>query len=56
MTVAMHDAPIKEISWIPAMNLLAIGSCDKTLKYVCDGFFFILSLFAYLCYEVACKC
>ncbi|KAB1226934.1 hypothetical protein CJ030_MR1G022236 [Morella rubra] len=26
MTVAMHDAPIKEIAWIPEMNLLATGS------------------------------
>ncbi|KAK8518588.1 hypothetical protein V6N12_011839 [Hibiscus sabdariffa] len=32
-TVAMHDAPIKEVSWIPEMNLLATGSWDKTLKY-----------------------
>ena len=22
-TVAMHDAPIKEVAWIPEMNLLA---------------------------------
>jgi len=33
MTVAMHDAPIKEVAWIPEMNLLATGSWDKTLKY-----------------------
>ncbi|KAB1213606.1 hypothetical protein CJ030_MR5G012388 [Morella rubra] len=33
MTVAMHDAPIKEIAWIPEMNILATGSWDKTLKY-----------------------
>ncbi|KAK8645822.1 hypothetical protein V6N13_119633 [Hibiscus sabdariffa] len=33
MTVAMHDAPIKEVAWIPEMNLLATGSFDKTLKY-----------------------
>ena len=38
VTVAMHDAPIKEIAWIPAMNLIATGSWDKTLKYVYDGF------------------
>lgn len=33
MTVAMHEAPIKEIAWIPELNLLATGSWDKTLKY-----------------------
>jgi len=33
VTVAMHDAPIKDIAWIPEMNLLATGSWDKTLKY-----------------------
>ncbi|KAL5992253.1 hypothetical protein ACLOJK_013169 [Asimina triloba] len=33
VTVAMHDAPIKEIAWIPEMNLLVSGSWDKTLKY-----------------------
>ena len=33
MTVAMHDAPVKDIAWIPEMNLLATGSWDKTLKY-----------------------
>ena len=38
VTVAMHDAPIKEIAWIPTMNLLATGRCDKTLKYVYDRF------------------
>ena len=32
VTVAMHDAPIKEIAWIPEMNCLATGSWDKTLK------------------------
>ncbi|KAH9715607.1 protein RAE1 [Citrus sinensis] len=32
VTVAMHDAPIKEVAWIPEMNLLATGSWDKTLK------------------------
>jgi mRNA export factor len=31
-TVAMHDAPIKELAWIPEMNLLATGSWDKTIK------------------------
>lgn len=35
MTVAMHDAPVKDIAWIPEMNLLASGSWDKTLKYAC---------------------
>jgi hypothetical protein len=34
VTVGIHDAPIKSISWIPEMNLLVIGSWDKTLKYV----------------------
>nr|AFK45199.1 unknown [Medicago truncatula] len=33
VTVAMHDAPIKEIAWIPEMSLLATGSLDKTVKY-----------------------
>ncbi|KAK7293575.1 hypothetical protein RJT34_16443 [Clitoria ternatea] len=33
MTVAMHDAPIKDLAWIQEMNLLAIKSLDKTLKY-----------------------
>lgn len=32
MTVAMHDAPIKEVAWIPEMSLLVTGSWDKTLK------------------------
>ncbi|MCL7050389.1 hypothetical protein MKW94_009730, partial [Papaver nudicaule] len=31
ITVAMHDAPVKEVAWIPEMNLLATGSWDKTL-------------------------
>ncbi|KAH9667316.1 protein RAE1 [Citrus sinensis] len=35
VTVAMHDAPIKEVAWIPEMNLLATGSWDKTLKSLC---------------------
>jgi mRNA export factor len=34
VTVGMHDAPIKNISWITEMNLLVTGSWDKTLKYV----------------------
>lgn len=33
MTVAMHDAPIKEIAWIPEMSVLVTGSWDKTLRY-----------------------
>ncbi|XP_057803167.1 protein RAE1-like [Salvia miltiorrhiza] len=33
VTVAMHDAPVKELSWIPEMNLLVTGSWDKTLRY-----------------------
>ncbi|PPS15754.1 hypothetical protein GOBAR_AA04832 [Gossypium barbadense] len=32
MTVAMHDAPIKEVAWIPEMNLLATRTWDKTLN------------------------
>ena len=32
VTVAMHDAPIKDIAWIPEMSLLVTGSWDKTLK------------------------
>ncbi|KAL2349086.1 hypothetical protein Fmac_003086 [Flemingia macrophylla] len=35
MTVAMHDAPVKDIAWIPEMNLLATGSWDKTLNESC---------------------
>lgn len=31
-TVAMHDAPVKEVAWIPEMNLLVSGSWDKTLR------------------------
>jgi len=31
-TVAMHDAPVKEVAWIPQMNLLVSGSWDKTLR------------------------
>ncbi|XP_058788432.1 uncharacterized protein LOC131662618, partial [Vicia villosa] len=33
VTVAMHDALIKEVAWIPEMSLLATGSWDKTIKY-----------------------
>ncbi|GER50842.1 transducin/WD40 repeat-like superfamily protein, partial [Striga asiatica] len=32
VTVAMHDAPIKELAWIPEVNLLATGSWDKTIS------------------------
>ncbi|ERN14774.1 hypothetical protein AMTR_s00032p00043190 [Amborella trichopoda] len=32
-TVAMHDAPIKQVEWIPEMSLLVTGSLDKTVKY-----------------------
>lgn len=32
VTVAMHDAPIKEVAWIPEMNVLVTGSWDKSLK------------------------
>ncbi|KAM7478945.1 hypothetical protein LguiA_027158 [Lonicera macranthoides] len=33
VTVAMHDASVKEIAWIPEMNVLVSGSWDKTLRY-----------------------
>eukprot|EP00270_Netrium_digitus_P010877 TRINITY_DN3405_c0_g1_i1.p1 TRINITY_DN3405_c0_g1~~TRINITY_DN3405_c0_g1_i1.p1 ORF type:complete len:361 (-),score=61.70 TRINITY_DN3405_c0_g1_i1:178-1233(-) len=33
VTVGMHDAPIKDIAWIPEMNLLATASWDKSLRY-----------------------
>ncbi|KAI3869122.1 hypothetical protein MKX03_013391 [Papaver bracteatum] len=33
VTVGKHDGPVKEIAWIPDMNLLATGSWDKTLRY-----------------------
>ncbi|KAK4338790.1 hypothetical protein RND71_040252 [Anisodus tanguticus] len=33
----MHDAPAKELSWIPEMNLLVTGSWDKTLSLVILG-------------------
>ncbi|KAF5177689.1 mRNA export protein [Thalictrum thalictroides] len=33
VTVAQHDAPIKDLAWIPQMSLLVTGSWDKTLKY-----------------------
>lgn len=36
-TVAMHDAPVKEVAWIPQMNLLVSGSWDKTVR--CFFFF-----------------
>lgn len=31
-TVAMHDAPVKELAWISEMNCLVTGSWDKTLR------------------------
>jgi len=31
--VAAHDKPIKQVHWIPSMNVLLTGSWDKTLKY-----------------------
>jgi mRNA export factor len=27
-----HEAPIKELAWVPQMNLLVSGSWDKTLR------------------------
>lgn len=44
MTIAMHDAPIKEVAWIPEMNLLATGSWDRTLKY-CTSICYLYSNF-----------
>jgi len=32
VTVAMHDGAVKDIAWIPEMNLLVTGSWDKTLS------------------------
>lgn len=32
VTVGMHDAPVKELAWIPEMSLLVTGSWDKTLR------------------------
>ncbi|KAJ8625748.1 hypothetical protein MRB53_034278 [Persea americana] len=32
VTAAMHDAPVKELAWVPEMNLLVTGSWDKTLS------------------------
>lgn len=31
-TVAMHDAPIKDVAWVSEMNVLVTGSWDKTVK------------------------
>lgn len=33
-TVGVHDAPVKEVAWIPEMNMLVTGSWDKTLRCV----------------------
>jgi mRNA export factor len=30
--VGMHDAPIKDIAWVPEMNLLVTSSWDKIIK------------------------
>lgn len=49
MTVAMHDAPIKELAWIPEMNLLVTGSWDKTLKY-CASILLPLQQFVFKLY------
>ncbi|GJM93796.1 hypothetical protein PR202_ga10384 [Eleusine coracana subsp. coracana] len=32
-TFSGHEAPVKELAWIPQMNLLVSGSWDKTLRY-----------------------
>eukprot|EP00898_Chlorokybus_atmophyticus_P008820 jgi/Chlat1/893/Chrsp107S01332 len=32
-TVAMHDAPIRDLAWVPEMNCLVTGSWDKTIRY-----------------------
>jgi mRNA export factor len=34
-----HEALVKEVAWIPQMNLLVSGSWDKTLRYENDLFF-----------------
>lgn len=34
VTVGMHDAAVKDLAWIPEINLLATGSWDKTLRYI----------------------
>ena len=31
--VAAHDAPIRNLAWIPEMQLLVTGSWDRTLRY-----------------------
>lgn len=41
VTVGMHEAPIKDIAWIPEMNLLVTGSWDKTSKYVNHVTYFV---------------
>lgn len=33
ITVAMHDAPVKEVAWISQMNLLVSSSWDKTIRF-----------------------
>lgn len=46
--VAQHDAPVKEIAWIPQMSLLVSGSWDKTLRFAssipCSLTFFVWKL------------
>ncbi|TVU02536.1 hypothetical protein EJB05_51960 [Eragrostis curvula] len=32
-TLTGHEAPVKELAWIPQLNLLVSGSWDKTLRY-----------------------
>lgn len=56
VTVAMHDAPIKEIAWIPEMNLLATGSWDKTLKYAIPPPPFVCSIKVFYLYAGCLYC
>lgn len=41
VTVGMHDAAVKDLAWIPEMNLLATGSWDKSLRFI---YIYILNL------------
>lgn len=47
ITVAIHDAPIKDLAWIPEMNLLVTGSWDRTLKYLNHSSFIYSSQYIY---------
>lgn len=32
-TFSGHEGPVKELAWVPQMNLLVSGSWDKTLRF-----------------------